>query len=96
VMRGHRPGRPDLELLRGPGNLCRAMAIDGSLNGHDLAEAPLRILPGVEVPDSRVARGPRVGISRAVEHPLRFWVSDSAAVSGRRPQPRPLTDGLDE
>jgi DNA-3-methyladenine glycosylase len=89
VMRGHRPGRPDVELLRGPGNLCRALAVDGALNGHDLAEAPLRILPGTEVSDSRVARGPRVGISRAVEHPLRFWVSDSPAVSGRRSPPRP-------
>ena len=84
TMRGQRPGRPDLELLRGPGNLCRAMAIDATLNGHDLADLPLRILPGFEIPDARVARGPRVGITRAVEHPLRFWVSDSPAVSGRR------------
>ena len=50
----------------------------------DLADLPLRILPGFEIPDARVARGPRVGITRAVEHPLRFWVSDSPAVSGRR------------
>src|SRR5690606_38611975 len=28
TMRGHRPGRRDVELLRGPGNLCRAMGID--------------------------------------------------------------------
>lgn len=89
TMRGHRPGRSDTELLRGPGNLCRALAIDGGLNGHDLTEPPLRIVPGAPVPGSRVSRGPRVGITRAVDHPLRFWVSDSPAVSGRRSPLRP-------
>lgn len=87
VMRGHRPGRPDVELLRGPGNLCRALAIDRDLNGHDLAQPPLRIVPGQTFPDSAIARGPRIGITRAVEHPLRFWVRGSAAVSGRRGRP---------
>jgi DNA-3-methyladenine glycosylase len=83
TMRGHRPGRPDAELLRGPGNLCRALGIAGADNGHDLREPPLRILGGATVPDSRVARGPRVGITRAVEHPFRFWVRDCPSVSGR-------------
>src|SRR5690606_5356396 len=44
AMREHRPGRTDSELLRGPGNLCRSLAIDRTLNGHDLAEMPLRLL----------------------------------------------------
>lgn len=83
-LRARRPGRADDELLRGPGNLCRALGIDGSFNGHDLARAPLRIAPGVEVPDAHVGRGPRVGISRAVEHPLRFWIQGRLSVSGRR------------
>lgn len=84
IMRGHRPGRPDAELLRGPGNLCRALAIDRELYGHDLSEPPLRILHGPPVPEERVARGPRIGVTRAVEHPLRFWVRDCPSVSGHR------------
>lgn len=89
LMRQLRPGRRDYELLRGPGNLCRALAIDGSCNGHDLTEPPLAIAPGADYPDSRIHRGPRIGITRAVEHPLRFWVRDSPAVSARR---TPLVD----
>lgn len=84
AMRGLRPGRPDAALLRGPGNLCRALGIDGILNGHDLSEAPLRILAGSGVAEAEVARGPRIGISRAVDHPLRFWVRGCPSVSGRR------------
>jgi DNA-3-methyladenine glycosylase len=83
-MRGLRPGRPDAELLRGPGNLCRALGIDGAFNGHDLGEPPLRLLAGEGVAEADVARGPRIGISRAVDHPLRFWIRGCPAVSGRR------------
>ena len=84
VMRDLRPGRQDVELLRGPGNLCRGLGLDGTLNGHDLTQPPLAIELGVDHPDSMVYRGPRIGISRAVDHPLRFWVRDSPAVSARR------------
>ena len=84
TMRGHRPGRSDEELLRGPGNLCRALGIDRSLYGHDLSRPPLRILPGSSIPDERVATGPRIGVTRAVDDPLRFWVRDCPAVSGSR------------
>ena len=86
-MRVLRPGRSDMDLLRGPGNLCRALAIDGDLNGHELQRAPLQIVSGEAIDDRRIVRGPRVGITRAVEHPLRFWVRDSAAVSARRTPP---------
>lgn len=91
VMRERRPGRPDDELLRGPGNLCRALRIDGTLNGHDLGSAPLVVTGGPPIPDAEVVRGPRIGISRAVDHPLRFWIRGSRAVSATRrpPQPRP-------
>lgn len=87
LMRGRRPGRSDLELQRGPGNLCRAMAIEGTLNGHDLQRPPLRITHGAPVAKADIARGPRIGISRAVEHPLRFWIRDCPAVSARRTPP---------
>ena len=89
LMRERRPGRPDDDLMRGPGNLCRALRIDGALNGHDLVAPPLTITRGTELPDSAVVRGPRIGITRAIDHPLRFWLRGSRAVSATRKSPTP-------
>jgi DNA-3-methyladenine glycosylase len=71
-------------LLRGPGNLCRALGVTGLLNHHRLCQPPLQIVGGEPVPDTAVARGPRIGITRATDLPLRFWVRADPAVSGRR------------
>jgi DNA-3-methyladenine glycosylase len=84
AMRERRPGRPDVELMRGPGKLCRALGVDGALNGVPLDRSPLWLEAGEAVPDSAVARGPRIGISRAMEEPLRFWIRGSVWVSATR------------
>jgi DNA-3-methyladenine glycosylase len=84
AMRERRPGRPDVELMRGPGKLCVALGVDGARNGAPLDAPPLWLEPGEPVPDSTVARGPRVGISRAVEAPLRFRIRGSVWVSATR------------
>jgi DNA-3-methyladenine glycosylase len=70
-------------LLSGPGNLCRGLAIDVTDNGADLlGSGRLRLERGTKpVP---VSTGPRVGISRAVHLPLRFWWTGHPAVSGER------------
>jgi DNA-3-methyladenine glycosylase len=67
--------------LRGPGRLCRALAIDTGLSGAHLFArgAPLRLLPGR--PPERVGVSPRVGIRLAADLPLRFYDADSPAVS---------------
>jgi DNA-3-methyladenine glycosylase len=73
-------------LLRGPGNLGAGLGLGLADNGIDLCRAGsrLRLLPGAShVP---LARGPRVGISRAAERPLRFAWTGHPAVS--RPVPR--------
>ena len=43
--RGLVESAPDFRLARGPGNLCRAFAIDRRLNGADLADSRLTIHP---------------------------------------------------
>jgi DNA-3-methyladenine glycosylase len=76
-----RAARHVRDLARGPGNLCRALGIDGSHNGLSLSRGKLRILAGAEVPDEEVSIGPRIGIRKAADWPLRFWVTGNASVS---------------
>jgi DNA-3-methyladenine glycosylase len=81
TMLERRGPRPEHELLRGPGNLARALGIDGAQNGHLLDRPPLWIAAGAPVPAAEVVRGPRVGIGRARELPLRFRVRGSRFAS---------------
>ena len=62
------------DLCSGPGRLCQALGITGALDGHDLDHAPLVLRTGSPVPIHRIHTGPRIGISRAVDWPLRFWI----------------------
>lgn len=84
IARERRGGRPDRELMRGPGNLSRALGVTGSHNGHPLDTPPLWIEAGRPVDASAIARGPRIGVSRAAADPLRFWIRGDPYVSGRR------------
>jgi DNA-3-methyladenine glycosylase len=81
MIRARRAGRAERDLLRGPGNLCRGLGVDLRLNRHPLHEAPLWLTPGTSSAAVEVACGPRVGITRAVDLPLRFWVRGSPWVS---------------
>lgn len=80
-MRERRPGRPDRDLLRGPGNLARALAVDGTHNRLPMDRPPLWIAHGRAVQDAEIAVGPRIGITRAADWPLRFWVRGDPHVS---------------
>jgi len=71
----------DRDLCSGPGRLCQALGITGALDGHELKTSPLVLRCGERINQARVARGPRVGISRAVDWPLRFWVEGNSHVS---------------
>jgi DNA-3-methyladenine glycosylase len=86
AMRRRRHQRRDRELTNGPAKLCDAFGITGPRhNGVSLQSSPLRILAGEPVPDADVAVTPRIGISKAVECPLRWIVRSSGYVSGVRP-----------
>jgi len=82
MMRARRPGVDDARLASGPGNLCRALAIDRSLDGVDLASGDLRIING-RAP-VRVFEGSRIGLGVAADWPLRFFDADSPSVSAHR------------
>jgi len=68
-------------LASGPGNLTRALGLSLRDNGADLTRGPLVILPRDRLRDFAIARGPRVGITRSIELPLRFWIAGHPSVS---------------
>jgi DNA-3-methyladenine glycosylase len=77
-------------LTNGPAKLCEAMDIDRALDGVDLCDphAPLFIAENPAVKLFRRQRGPvvtttRIGITRATDLPLRFYLHGSAFVSRR-------------
>ncbi len=76
-------GRDALHLAGGPGKLCQALVIDGALNEHDLRRSPLWISAGSEVEAGAVVSGPRIGINRAADKLLRFYIKDNKYVSRR-------------
>lgn len=85
LVRERRPACAAAErLLSGPGNLCRGLGIALADNGADLCapDAEIHLASGPVAP--RVWRGPRVGISRNVDAPLRFAWAGHPAVSARR------------
>jgi len=71
---------PFERLASGPGNLGRTLGLSLEDNGTPvLLELP-------EVAPEWVA-GPRIGISRNVDAPLRFWIPGDRTVSRRRGRP---------
>lgn len=70
-----------LPTAAGPGRLCEALGIDGSLDGHDLSAPPLCLEAGWAVPAAQVSASGRVGVKMAAERLLRFFVVGSSGVS---------------
>lgn len=68
-------------LASGPGNLTRALGLSLRDNGADLTRGVLVVLPPDRARDFTIARGPRVGITRSVDLPLRFWIAGHPSVS---------------
>lgn len=76
------------DLCSGPGKLTEALAIGLDLNGVSLGEGPIDARgrePGWD--DPTIVTAPRIGITKAVEHPWRFCASGSPFVS--KPWPKP-------
>lgn len=78
-------------LLTGPGCLTAGLDIDGPRHdGIDLCDhGPVRLLHDADwpVPERRIARGPRVGVSQAADVDWRLWIAGSREVSRYRRSP---------
>ena len=72
------------DLARGPGRLCAALDIDLRLDGIDLCrKGPLWLATGNPA-SSEIGISKRIGITRAADSLLRFYVRGSPFVSGTR------------
>jgi DNA-3-methyladenine glycosylase len=72
-------------ILRGPGNFCKALGITLAHNGSTLLSGPFSLhAPRKSDTPFKVGVSSRIGISKAVEHPYRFFIRDNAHVSGPR------------
>lgn len=67
------------KLCSGPGKLCVSIRIDGCHNGLPLAEPPFQLRLNQE--KRVIVSGPRIGISKAVDHPWRFGLEGSPFLS---------------
>jgi DNA-3-methyladenine glycosylase len=69
---------------QGPALLCKAMGIDGRLNGHDLLGEDLFIRKPVRITALRIVKRPRIGVDYAghwARRLLRFYIGGNAFVS---------------
>ena len=86
VMTANRGSMVLRDLTRGPSRLCQALAIDRTWDGIDLTrDEDIWIEPPAEPhkPRLRIARSERIGVTKAEELLLRFFIDGNMFVSGR-------------
>ena len=75
----------EMRALRGPGNLTRGLGITGADNGMDCCGGDARSLtfhrPRPAVRPLQVGRSKRIGITKEVERPSRYFLEGSPGVS---------------
>ncbi len=69
------------DLTNGPGKVCAALGIDKELYGHDLTVEPLVLDFAPLLPGETIGSSPRVGISKNIDAPKRFFIEGNVFVS---------------
>lgn len=69
------------DLTNGPGKVCAALGINKELYGHDLTVEPLVLGFAPLLPGETIGRSPRVGISKNIDAPKRFFIEGNEFVS---------------
>jgi DNA-3-methyladenine glycosylase len=79
AMRRRRGVADERLLCAGPGRLCQALGITGAQYGLALDEPPFAIFARAQ--DADLAIGPRIGITKAADHPWRYGLKGSRFLS---------------
>ncbi len=86
LLRAVEPVRNVSGPTHGPGRLCKAMRIDGSLNGRDLTGGEFHIADASGPGPREIVKRPRVGVEYAgrwAKRLLRFYIRGNPYVSKR-------------
>jgi len=81
AMKERRGLEAERALCSGPGKLCQALGITRAHDGLPLDEPPFELLGRESEP--KLAIGPRIGITRAVDRPWRYGLAGSPFLSRR-------------
>ena len=73
--------KSEVDLTNGPGKLCTALGITGSMSRKSLQKKPVVIREGEPVADDRVEVTTRIGITKCADWPLRWIVRGNRFVS---------------
>lgn len=73
--------RTGIDLTNGPAKLCQALNVDKRMNGHDLERSPLRLELNPALEDEEIVVTERIGISKAIDEPWRFYIKSNPYVS---------------
>jgi DNA-3-methyladenine glycosylase len=84
IMRRNRGVEPLRDLGRGPGRLCAALRVDRRLDGVDLCQAGPLWLGSDGLARGEIGESIRIGITRAADRPMRFYLRGNSFVSGAR------------
>jgi len=84
LIEARRHGVPLRDLARGPGRLTVAFGIDQTFDGRDLCTGRGLWIGVIETGDAPLGITTRIGLSREMHRPLRFFEPGSAFVSGPR------------
>ncbi len=79
LMRRRRGVDDERALCSGPGKLCEALGVTHRHNGLPLDRTPFELRARAARPE--IVVGPRIGISKAVEHPWRYGLKGSRFLS---------------
>ena len=82
VMERNRGRQRLRDLARGPGRLCEALEIDRRLDGIDLCRTGALWLGSDGQAPDEIGLSKRIGITRAPDSPLRFFLRGNSFVSG--------------
>jgi len=80
-MKLNRRGAAGIQITNGPAKTCQALAIDKTWNGHDLRRGELQLKIQPPLLSTEIVQTTRIGITKDMHRPWRFYVRDSPFVS---------------
>ena len=86
------PASADVDLTNGPGKLTQAFDVDKAFHNRMLTDAPLYFTGGSPVPDDAVATSSRIGLSKGIHRPWRYFVDGNRFVSQATPSAQKASD----